>query len=190
MKPQHLVIIGSSAGGPRILKELFSGLPRLKAAVVLVQHMPAFVNEPLTKSLDNITDMDVVLAQDGDFLKNGTVHVVPSGRHCVIEQNRMLRFSGMEKVNFVCPAVDVTMESVAADKKQQLTGIILTGMGRDGARGIVHMKSLGATTVAQDEATSIIYGMPQEAQKTGKIDFVLSTKSIAQKLVDMFSTGT
>jgi len=185
MKPRHLVIIGSSAGGPRILKELFSNIPRLKAGMVLVQHMPAFVNAPLTQSLNQVTGMNVMLASDGDVINEGTVHVIPSGLHCEIEQNQIIRLRGSEKVNFVCPAVDVTMKSIQSQRHLNLTGVILTGMGKDGAKGIAYMKSIGAQTLAQDEHTSIIYGMPQEAAKTGQIDFILPTNKIAEKLVEI-----
>ena len=185
MERENLIIIGSSAGGPRILKELFADIPNLNACILIVQHMPAFVNVPFTASLDQLTPMRVSLAQDGDRLAVGQVYLAPSGMHLVLEQNRVIRLRGTDKVNFVCPAVDVTMMSLTPSKETTLIGVILTGMGKDGAQGLVHMKSLGALTLAQDEATSIIYGMPKEAVKTGKVDHELPTAAIARKLTEV-----
>ena len=184
MNKTRLIIIGSSAGGPRVLKDLFFEIPLLNTCIIVVQHMPAFVNQPFAHSLDLETPMTVSLAQDGDVLTPGRVFLAPSGIHLHLEQNRILRLKGTDKVNFVCPAVDVTMMSLAPSPQLALAGAILTGMGKDGARGIAYMKSLGALTLAQDEATSIIFGMPKEAAKTGQVDWVLSTSDIAAKLTE------
>lgn len=118
MSPRNIVIIGSSAGGPRILKEIFNGLPRLAGAIVLVQHMPKFINETLSKSLDDICDMTVRVAQFGEQLRSGIVYVAPSELHLELVDNRRIRMFTGSKVNFVCPAVDVTMRSV---KKESST---------------------------------------------------------------------
>lgn len=183
MRPVNIIIIGSSAGGPRILKELFNEFPRIDAAIVLIQHMPVFINKAFTATLDKCTDMDVRLAEDGDLLTRGCTFVAPTGKHLILRNNSEIQLVDGEKVNFVCPAVDETMYSVKAETGVSFTGVVLTGMGRDGAGGIAYLKALGGTTIAQDEETSVIYGMPREAIATGKVDYILSPSGIAQKLI-------
>jgi two-component system chemotaxis response regulator CheB len=179
----NLVIVGSSAGGPRILRELFDGLPRINASVVAIQHMPKFVNHSLCENLSRYTECDVILAVDNTELKPGNIYVAPSEKHLVLEQNRLISLVQGEKVNFACPSIDVTMQSVLQDPSRTIWGIILTGMGRDGAEGISHIKQIGGTTIAQDEETSIIFGMPREAIKTGQVDHILSPAGIRTYMI-------
>ena len=179
----YLVVVGASAGGPRILKEIFTSLPRLMGCVIVVQHMPHFINESLCRTLNAQTDMTVKLAQEGDLLQNGVVYVAPSEHHLLITNNEHIRLAAGEKVNWVCPSIDVTMKSLIKKDGIQLMGVVLTGMGNDGAEGLVYMKSIGAKTITQDSETSIINGMPKEAMKTGKVDLVLSPVQIHHKLV-------
>lgn len=188
MRPDNIIIIGSSAGGPRILKELFNEFPRIDAAIVLVQHMPAFINKAFTLTLDKCTDMDVRLAEHGDRLARGSMYIAPTGKHLTLKNNVEIELMDGEKVNFVCPAVDQTMFSVKAEAGVSFIGVVLTGMGRDGAGGIVHIKALGGTTIAQDEESSVIYGMPREAIATGKVDYILPPSGIARKLISIAGT--
>ncbi len=182
----NLIVIGSSAGGTRILKQLFDGMPRLKACIILVQHMPAFINESFRESLDHITEMDVMLARDKQSIENGKILIVPSEYHLELIRNTDIHLYQGEKVNFVCPAVDVTMLSLKPNPSKNITGIILTGMGRDGAKGIAYIKQIGGTTIAQDEASSIIYGMPKEAAKTGAVDYIMNPAEIKSKLIQLY----
>jgi len=183
MPPEILVMIGSSAGGPRILKEIFHDLPRLNAAVILIQHMPRFINESVREILDELTGMDVRIAEDGDELRKGVVHIAPSEKHLrLIDNRRIVLFDG-EKVNFVSPSVDIAMKSVQTKQGQNIVGVILTGMGRDGADGIQHIKKIGGVTIAQNEETSVIFGMPKEAIATGSVDWVLGPGEIRNKLI-------
>ncbi|MCK5148460.1 chemotaxis protein CheB [bacterium] len=167
------------------MKDLFTGMPRLKASIIIVQHMPEFINLHFTQSLDKVSELNFRLAQDGDRLEEGTAYIAPSGIHLGLISNKVIRLKGSEKINYVCPAVDITMQSVCASRNMKITGIILTGMGKDGAQGMIHIKSLGGTTIVQDKKTSIIYGMPQEAAKTGLIDFILPVNEIAQKMIEI-----
>jgi len=183
MRPNNIIIIGSSAGGPRILKELFTGFPRINAAIVIVQHMPEFINMSFTGSLNECTDMNVILAEHGDHLESGSIYIAPSSRHLVLRNNTQVQLIDGEKINFVCPAVDATLMSLKPEPGINFIGVILTGMGRDGASGISYIKRMAGITIAQDEKTSIIYGMPKEAFATGDIDFVLSTEMIKTKLI-------
>ncbi len=182
MQPEHLVIIGSSAGGPRILRDIFKELPRLNASIILVQHMPEFINNSFCRNLDMLTDMRVSLAESGEKIQAGNVYVAPSGKHLVLKDNRRIVLSEGEKVNYVCPSVDVTMLSLQKQTDIDYYGVILTGMGSDGMEGIQHIKDIGGKTIAQDESTSIIFGMPRMAIETGKVDFVLPAQEIPQKL--------
>ena len=186
----NIVIIGSSAGGPRILKKLFTGMPFLNGCILVIQHMPKFVNDSLNSMLDGCTDMTVRIAKDGEKLERGHVYVAPSEIHLELENNRTIRLREGEKVNFVCPSVDVTMKSVKKIPGALLIGIILTGMGKDGAEGIRHIKKMDGITMAQDEKTSVIFSMPREATQTGTVDFILTPDEIREKLVELLGVLT
>jgi two-component system, chemotaxis family, protein-glutamate methylesterase/glutaminase len=185
IQPKTIVVIGASAGGPRVLKTLFHGMPRLRASVIVVQHMPKFINDSLRDSLAAETRMRVVIAQNGDPLEDGTVYIAPSEVHLVVRHNRSLRLAHGEKVNYVCPAVDVTMNSLFMEFGASFIGVVLTGMGRDGADGVVHVRRIGGVTLAQDEKTSSIFGMPKEAIATGCVDFVLPPEKIRVKIEEL-----
>lgn len=185
IQPDNIVVIASSAGGPRILKWIFTGLPRLNAGVIVVQHMPKFINESLRDSLSSVTSMAVRIAEDNAPIESGTVYIAPSEQHLTVLDNRILRVLRGDKVNFVCPSADVTMKSLAWNLDIHFVGVVITGMGRDGADGIAHIKRIGGTTMAQDEKTSSIFGMPKEAIRTGCVDFILPPDDIRRKLVDL-----
>ena len=180
----NIVIIGSSTGGPKILPQILEGLPKLNASIILVQHMRKYINESFRKALSRNTDMDVRLAEHGDVLNHGELFIAPSGVHLELVGNKEIALSNGEKVHFVCPSIDVTMKSLRKEKGCTVMGIILTGMGIDGVDGITHIKSIGGMTIAQDEATSIIYGMPKRAYETGHVDFVLTPMEIREKLLE------
>lgn len=190
MENPNIVIIGSSAGGPRILKRLFTGMPFLNGCILVVQHMPKFVNDSLSGVLDDCTEMKVRIAKDGDKLERGHIYVAPSEIHLELVNNRTIRLCEGEKVNFVCPSVDVTMRSVKKTPGALLIGIILTGMGKDGAEGIRHIKEMEGITIAQDEETSVIFGMPREATETGAVDFVINPDEMREKLVELLGVLT
>lgn len=183
----NLLIIGSSTGGPRILEELFASLPRLNAAVLIVQHVTPGIDESLAASFARVTPMPVRLASDGASLQRGEILIAPGGIHLSLVNNQKIRLFPGEKVNSVCPSIDVTMKTAQPLNGGRLAGVILTGMGRDGADGIAHIKRIGGTTFAQDKSTSVIYGMPKAAAETGCVDFVLPTGQIGRKLIELFA---
>jgi len=185
MKLKKIVVIGSSAGGPRILKQIFMKLPRLNGVILIVQHMPKFVNDSFAANLNSFTDMTVKVAENAEPLEAGVVYLAPSEVHMALQNNERVHLFDGEKVNFVCPAVDVTLKSLKKQADTQIIGIILTGMGRDGADGVSYLKKIGGTTITQDKESSIIYGMPKEAQATGNIDYVLSPQEIHDVLIDL-----
>lgn len=180
----NITILGISTGGPKTLQHVFRGLPRLNTCLILVQHMPRFINQSVVHTLGAGTDMDVQLADTGTTLRHGTVYVAPSDFHTVLVGNARLRLVDGEKVNYVRPSIDVTMRSLTAAGGPSLLGIVMTGLGRDGAAGLSHMKSLGATALAQDEASSVIFGMPAAAIETGCVDSVLPPSGIRRMLIE------
>ncbi len=184
MPLRNLIVMGISTGGPKTLRRVFSSLPRLNAALVLVQHMPKFINESVCRTLNSQTEMDVHLVQDKMALAEGNVYLAPSELHTELSNNARLRLVSGPKVCYVCPSVDVTMKSVNP-VSGKLIGVIMTGMGRDGADGIRKLKSIGARTIAQDEQSSIIWGMPSAAIETGTIDEVLNPEQIREKLISL-----
>jgi len=182
---QTIIVIAASAGGPRILKDIFSGMPKLNAGIVLVQHMPKFINQSLQESLSRGTDLVVRIAEHGCLLECGTLYIAPSELHLQLLDNRQIVLATGEKVNYVCPSADVTMLSLRKHPGIRFVGVVLSGMGRDGADGIVHIKQLNGDTIAQDERSSIIFGMPKEAIATGCIDWILPPSTIQNKLIEL-----
>ena len=183
MKKRNIVIIGISTGGPKILRRFFDGLPLLDASIVLVQHMIKCANKSLCGTLNSLTEMDVRIAIHGETIKPGIVYFAPSEIHLELSNNKILQLVNGQKVCFVRPSVDVTMKSVRKATGDNITGIIMTGMGKDGAEGLSHIKSKGGVKFAQDENTSVIWGMPKAAINTGKVDYVLSPEGIRNKLI-------
>lgn len=182
---KNIIIIGSSTGGPKILSRVFSDLPKLNASIILVQHMPKFINESLRDSLNRKTEMDIKIAEDGERIVDGKAYVAPSEIHLELINNRTIRLFNSEKVNFVCPAIDVAMNSMKNKHNDNIVGVILTGMGKDGAKGLSHIKHIGGITISQDKETSIIYGMPKVAFETGDVYYVLTPEKIKDKLVEL-----
>lgn len=182
----NLVMIGSSTGGLKILEELFLRLPVLKAAVVIIQHITPLVDQSFVTSLARVSKMPVSLAHEGTNIQSGQVYLAPGGVHLTLARNSVVHLHDGEKVNSVRPSVDVAMKSVSAPAGTRVAGVILTGMGADGAVGITQIKQLGGITIAQDQRTSVIYGMPKAAAETGQIDFILPTERIADKIRELF----
>ena len=184
MASKNLVIIGSSTGGPEALTRLFAEMPPLDAVIILVQHMPAFINESMAAGLRRTSKMDARVIKEGEVFEKGVLYLAPSGRHLVFGAAGDARFSDEEKVNFVRPSIDVVMESVRPKTYEKVVGVILTGMGKDGARGLKYLKESGALTLAQDEASSVVFGMPRAAIELGGVDTGLSLERIAARLLN------
>ncbi len=189
-KKRNLVFIGSSTGGPKALTKLFKDMPKLNASIIIVQHMPKFINGSVIENLSRETAMEIKLASDGEIIKNGTAYFAPSEVHLELEDNKKIKLRGDKKVNHVCPSVDITMQSVQASSIINIVGVILTGMGQDGAKGISHIKKVGGLTYAQSEETCAVYGMPKAAFETGNVDTVLSPEGIKDKLVTMLGVAS
>jgi two-component system chemotaxis response regulator CheB len=177
------LLIGSSTGGPKMVERVLSELP-LDAdfRVLIVQHMPNGFTGRFAKRIDARSDYDVREASDGDRIGGGQALVAPGGKHMIVSNyhNGRLRVKLTEDppVNSVRPSVDMTMNSAAEVIDDPLFGVILTGMGEDGAAGIKAIKAVGGRTIAQDEETSAVFGMPKRAIETGYVDDVLPIDDI------------
>ena len=185
MVRRNLVVIGVSTGGPFTLKELFIDLPPLDAIFVIVLHITKQMDFRIAQGLNSVASMPVALAENGEHLKKGHIYLAPGGYHLKLNGNQKVELCEGARVNFVQPSVDVTMQSLTRQLSGNVIGIVLTGMGKDGAEGIRHVKSIGGVTIAQDQKSSTIYGMPKAAALTGAVDFVLPPKKIGAKLIEL-----
>jgi two-component system chemotaxis response regulator CheB len=187
------LVIGSSTGGPKMVEQVMAELP-LDAdfRVLIVQHMPEGFTGRFSERIDDRSDYDVREATDGARLGGGEALVAAGDRHMEIKNYRSgrlrVQLTEDDPVNSVRPSVDVTMESAAERIDDPLVGVILTGMGGDGADGIRQIKQAGGRTLAQDEATSAVYGMPKRAVETGCVDSVLPIDDIASGILDTITT--
>ena len=185
------VVIGSSTGGPTVVEQVLSDLPlALDARVLVVQHMPDGFTGRFAERLDARSDYAVREASDGDRIGGGEALIAAGDYHMEVTDYRRGRLRvGLTQdppVNNVRPAVDVTMETAAAAVDGPLAGVILTGMGEDGAAGVEAIAGAGGTTIAQDEATSAVFGMPKRAIETGCVDGVAPVDDVAAAILDAF----
>ena len=179
------MVIGVSTGGPLTLKALFAELPPLDAAFLVVLHITPQMDYRIAQGLNAVASMPAALAEDGEYLRSGNIYLAPGGFHLKLDGNQRVALCEGARVNYVQPAADVTMQSLSRQLNGTLIGIVLTGMGKDGAEGIRHLKQMGGITIAQDQQSSAIYGMPKAAVQTGAVDFILPPKKIAAKLMEL-----
>jgi two-component system chemotaxis response regulator CheB len=166
----RIVAVGTSTGGTQALEAVLTAMPRVAPGIVVVQHMPEKFTAAFAARLNSLCPADVMEASDGDRVLPGRVLIAPGGRHMsVVRDGAQYRVKVADgpPVNRHKPSVDVLFRSVAECAGRNAMGVIMTGMGDDGARGLKQMRDAGAHTVAQDEATSVVWGMPGEAVKLG-----------------------
>ena len=187
-----LLVIGSSTGGPQALLTVLSALPTdLVQAVLVVQHMAEGFIPGLVGWLDSLVALPVIVGADLQRLEAGTVTVAPSGRNLLVQDDRLrVRFTPPAAGQFHVPGIDATMASVAQALGPDAIGVLLTGMGRDGAAGLLAMRQRGAFTVGQDEATSAVYGMPAAAAALGALERQLPIEQIGPVLCEVLAAGT
>jgi two-component system chemotaxis response regulator CheB len=182
----HVVAIGASTGGTEAIREVLGGLPADMPPIVMVQHMPESFTRAFARRLDSLSKLEVIEAQGGEILRPGLAYLAPGHSHMSIRRQPggfRIELAHTDPVNRHRPAVDVLFHSVAAEAAANATGVILTGMGKDGARGMLAMRRAGAWTVGQDEATCVVYGMPREAFALGGVAEVAPLQNIAGRLV-------
>jgi two-component system chemotaxis response regulator CheB len=178
-----IVVIGASTGGPLALRELLGRLPTdFPAALVVVQHMPAHFTRVLATQLDRQVPLVVREAEDGACLQAGQVLVAPGDRHLLIRGNSRVELVRGPRIGGHCPSIDVTMQSAAQVCGPRASGVVLTGMGSDGALGLMAIHARGGRTFAQDAASCVVNGMPQQAIDRGVVDHVGSPCAIAELL--------
>lgn len=182
----RIVIIGSSTGGPKALEEVFAHIPaNLPAGIVVVQHMPKDFTRSFADRLNSLFPFPVKEAQNGDLVENGKVLIAPGDYHLVITPERRVELNQEDRVMFLRPAIDVTMESLPGVYGRNIIGVILTGMGRDGAKGMAKIKQAGGITIAQDQATSTIYSMPKAVAEEGHADYILPLERIGGVITEL-----
>ena len=175
-----VVVLAASTGGPATVMRLAPGFTKdFPAAVILVQHMPAAFTTQYALQLAEFTGIRVKEAESNEPIQPGTFYICPGGQHLRVSPTGRMQLDGTTgRIEGYLPNIDVTMESVAAFAGAMSIGVVLTGMGSDGARGSRAIKNAGGYVVAQDEATSVIFGMPAEAIKSGAVDQVLGIDDI------------
>ncbi|WP_313316540.1 chemotaxis response regulator protein-glutamate methylesterase [Stenotrophomonas sp.] len=182
----RLIAIGASAGGTEALRVVLEAMPADAPAIVMTQHLPASFSTAFAERLDRHSAMSVREASDGEAILPGHAYLPPGGRHLRVIRDGArwrCRVDDTAPVNLHKPAVDVLFQSVAQNAGANAIGAILTGMGEDGARGLLAMKLAGAPTLAQDEASSVVWGMPGSAVRLGATDEVLPLERISERLL-------
>ncbi|MBW1666436.1 MAG: chemotaxis response regulator protein-glutamate methylesterase [Deltaproteobacteria bacterium] len=182
-----IIAIGASTGGTEALKVVLTGMPPNAPGLAVVQHMPANFTTSFAQRLNELSAITVKEAADGDSLVNGVALIAPGNYHMLLKRSGARYYVQVKTgplVHHQRPAVDVLFHSVATYAGGNAVGVILTGMGSDGALGLLKMKEAGARTVAQDEKTCVVFGMPKEAIKLGGVDKVVPLENIAGTALD------
>jgi len=190
--PTHgLIAVGASTGGTEALRVLLSAMPPECPPIVVVQHMPENFTWAFANRLNQDCAIEVSEARDGVELRNGTALIAPGNHHALVNyrgSNFVVNVMDGPLVSRHRPSVDVLFRSVAVSAGQNAVGVIMTGMGDDGAQGLREMKDAGAVTIAQDEASCVVFGMPREAIARGATDFVLPLQHIARQALESLNT--
>ena len=184
---EKVVMIGASTGGTEALRTLLETLPPDTPGIVIVQHMPELFTRAFASRLDGLCAITVKEAESGDTVLRGRALIAPGNHHLLLQRSGARYFVEVKEGPLVCrhrPSVDVLFRSAARYAGPNAVGVILTGMGDDGARGMAEMKQAGATTIAQDEATCIVFGMPKEAIRMNGVDKVVPLPSIAGAILN------
>lgn len=187
---KRVIAIGASTGGTEALFNILSAMPPDIPGVVVVQHIPPVFSKMFAERLDKALPLRVSEAQNGDYVERGRVLIAPGDKHMTVKKlgDRLrVEVNAGEKVSGHCPSVDVLFNSVAQACGADAVGVILTGMGSDGAKGLLSMHSKGARTIGQDEASSVVYGMPKVAFDIGAVDRQVPLDSIPQAIISALS---
>jgi len=181
-----VVVVGASTGGTEALRVFLQGLPANAPGVVVVQHMPENFTANFARRLDGLCTIAVKEAENGDSVLKGRALIAPGNRHVLLKRSGARYYVEIKDGPLVCrhrPSVDVLFRSAARYTGKNAVGVIMTGMGDDGAKGMLEMKQAGAMTFAQDEESCVVFGMPKEAIKLGAVDKVLSLGQLAAAVI-------
>ena len=189
----EIIAIGISTGGPDALRQVFANLDKdLSQPIVVVQHMPPGFTNEFAKSLDRICPLAVKEAEDGDFVQGGNVYIAQGNRHMEVERRgagTVLRLSDSPQVSGHRPSADVLFASVALTYQNHALGVIMTGMGRDGAAQLGTIYKEGGMTLGQDEKSAVVYGMPRVAHELGHVMEQVSLENMARRICDVAKTN-
>lgn len=187
-KNYELIVIGASTGGPPVLQKIFSSIPKLPLPIVVAQHMPPIFTALFAERLSKISQMEFKEAQIREELKPGTVYIAPGGKHTSLERQEektFIRLIEKKEDELYCPSVNILFESAIKIYKEKLIAVLLTGMGDDGAEGLLKIKNEGGFTIAESEETAIIFGMPGEAVRLNAANRVLPSWQIPSFLIEL-----
>jgi two-component system, chemotaxis family, protein-glutamate methylesterase/glutaminase len=188
-----IIVIGASTGGPSAIADVLGGLPGDTPPILVVQHMPPVFTTHFASRLNQDCQIEVKEAADGDELIAGRALIAPGNLHMTLRKSHTgfrVQVSDGPQVCFSRPSVDVLFYSVASVAREHAIGVLLTGMGADGARGLVEMRKAGAFTIAQDEDTCVVFGMPREAIRMGAVEKVLPLNQIAGSILSQLVLAT
>ena len=181
-----IVALGSSTGGTEAVKQLVKSLPRTAPAIVITQHLPLAFSASFAKHVNDASEMTACLASDGQIILPGNIYIAPGDQHLMVARDGaryVCRLDNGPPVNRHRPSVEVLFRSVAENVGSNAIGVMLTGMGADGAKAMKEMRDAGSINIVQDEASSVVWGMPGEAYKLGAADHVVSLEKIAEKIL-------
>ncbi|MES2296025.1 MAG: chemotaxis response regulator protein-glutamate methylesterase [Pseudomonadota bacterium] len=187
---ENVVAIGTSTGGTQALEMVLTSLPRVCPGIVIVQHMPEKFTAAFAERLNGLSQIEIKEAQQNDRVLPGRALIAPGGRHLLLRRNGAQYFVEVvdgPPVNRHRPSVDVLFRSVAKCAGANALGVIMTGMGDDGAAGLLEMRRAGARTVAQDEASCVVYGMPKEAVKRGAVEKSVPLEAIGREILQQLA---
>jgi two-component system chemotaxis response regulator CheB len=189
----RLIAIGASTGGTEAIREVLAAMPADAPAIVIAQHIPADFSRPFAERLDRLSRITVRHAEDGEPILPGHAYVAPGGRHLRVRRNGarwLCRLAQDAAVNGHRPSVDVLFESVATHAGPNACAALLTGMGDDGARGLLALRKAGAATIAQDQASSVVWGMPGAAVARGAAEEVVPLARVSERLLAATARAT
>ncbi|MDO8931336.1 MAG: chemotaxis response regulator protein-glutamate methylesterase [Rhodocyclaceae bacterium] len=183
---EKLIAIGASTGGTEAIKDVLMGLPEEVPGIVMAQHMPESFTGSFARRLDSLCRIRVIEAQGGERIQPGHAYLAPGHSHLLVKRvgaAYVTELSQSEPVNRHRPSVDVLFSSVASQVKQNAIGVILTGMGKDGAQGMLEMRKAGAWNIGQDQESCVVYGMPREAANVGAVEDVAPLSDVAPRIL-------
>ncbi len=190
---ERLILIGASTGGTEAIKAILTQLPADSPAILIAQHMPPGFTKSFAQRLDNVCRIAVKEAEDGEIIRPGYAYIAPGSHHLLLERGAggyRIVLSSAPSVNRYRPSVEVLFRSAAEQAGAQALGIMLTGMGKDGATAMLAMRQAGAYNLAQDEASCVVFGMPREAIAAGAVHVVLPLQEIAAHVLQYMASST
>ena len=188
----RIIFVGASTGGTEAVKHFLQGVPADCPPILVVQHMPESFTGSFAARLDSLCAPKVIESKGGEVVETGTVYIAPGHSHLKIRrsgQGYLTELSASPPVNRHRPSVDVLFDSAAELVGRNAVGVILTGMGKDGACGLLRMRQAGARTFGQDEASCVVYGMPREAALIGALDDVASIDELPKRVMALIGRG-